>query len=185
MVPDDLTLLRDSISAATGVLSCRQCPLRYLCAMQNALVLGILCVSIAECYSKIMEEIDADERRAVGAQEKKRLRISTAHDHATYIGHTDPGHDPASLSVEVSPSEWRNLMRNAVRAEIFGVGDDKEKCFMTLVDSLEERQKAWHQSSPAPDCPPTYRSVCYLTDRKPTCLLILEDAKRLIQLLEL
>ncbi|GAB1205173.1 hypothetical protein APSETT445_003843 [Aspergillus pseudonomiae] len=135
--------------------------------------------------SKIMEEIDADERRAVGAQEKKRLRISTAHDHATYIGHTDPGHDPASLSVEVSPSEWRNLMRNAVRAEIFGVGDDKEKCFMTLVDSLEERQKAWHQSSPAPDCPPTYRSVCYLTDRKPTCLLILEDAKRLIQLLEL
>ncbi|KAB8266708.1 hypothetical protein BDV30DRAFT_221450 [Aspergillus minisclerotigenes] len=184
-VPDDLTLLRDSISAATGVLNCRQCPLRYLCVMQNALVLGILCVCIAECYNKIMEGIDADERRAEYSQEKMRLRLSTTSDHPTYTGHTNPAHAPMPLSVEVSPSEWRSLMRNAVKAEIFGIGDDKEKCFMSLIDSLEERQKAWHRIPPAPDCPHIYRSVCHATDRKPTCLLVLEDARRIIQPLEL
>ncbi|KAE8155342.1 hypothetical protein BDV25DRAFT_942 [Aspergillus avenaceus] len=183
-LPDDLVLLRDSIGTAAGVLNCTQCPLRYLCVVQNATILGILCVCIAECYSKIMETIDADVRRAMDIQDTMQLRLSTVHDKGTYIGHTDPGHATSPLIIEVIPSEWRRLMRNAVKTEIFGVGNGKEKSFMQLIDGLEERQKGWHQTPPAPDCPPIYRSVCHLTDRKPTCLLIVEDAKRLINLLD-
>lgn len=183
IAPDDLTLLRDTINTATDILNCKQCPLRYFSVIQNAALLGVVCMCLAECYARILDMIDTEERRASAANEQKQLSISGVNIYAFPHDESVPKNISASFLVETKPSEWAALMRNAVKVEIFGVEGHREKCFMFLVERLEERQRFWHQTPPASDCPPNYRSTCRFPDQIPTCLMIIDDAKRLIDLL--
>ncbi|KAB8230848.1 Zn(II)2Cys6 transcription factor domain-containing protein [Aspergillus alliaceus] len=62
--PDDLILLRSSITRATSVLDCPQCPQRFFCVIQNAVFLGVVCMCIAECYARIVGVIEEEESQA-------------------------------------------------------------------------------------------------------------------------
>ncbi|KAJ5418401.1 uncharacterized protein N7487_001951 [Penicillium crustosum] len=130
---------------------------------------------IAECYARILDAIDAEEARLARNGEHKRIRISSIGDGIPcYLNPSDD-----TFSAKVAPAEWRSLMRNIVKTEIYGV-DDSAMCFMKLVELLELRQTRWHQDPPAFDCPPSYRSTCQVPDRIPTCLLIVGDVRKLI-----
>ncbi|KAI0834755.1 hypothetical protein F5Y06DRAFT_151311 [Hypoxylon sp. FL0890] len=185
VAPDDLALLRNSIETATGILNCEYYPLRYFSVIQNATLLGILCVCLAECYARILRWIDNEARRASSTGERKRLRIHGKDvDANNYIQPAKQNALPSFL-IEVSPGDWKNLMRNAVRAEVFGVEGHKDNGFISFMDRLEERQRRWHQEPPAPDCPATYRSSCESSDQLPTCLVIIGDARSFVDFLDL
>lgn len=179
--PNDFALLRSTIESASEVLTCQKCPLRYFSIVQNAALLGVLCLCVAESYHRIVRSIDEEEKRASEAGEKKQLGIHNGADQAN-----QPSVATASplFQVEVSPSQWGSMMRNLVKAEVFGIEGQRDKCLQGFISRLEQRQRRWHQTPPAPDCPPSYRSLCGSTDREPTCLKLIDNSKRLIGLLE-
>lgn len=176
MIPDDLAILRSCKDKALGVVGCKQCPLRYFSVIQNGLILGVVTTCIAECYGRLLEQIDREELRATSEGEKKVFNISNSNLGARS---TLP---PTQLNftIEVDPPAWRESMRNIIKSELYGVQGSRENCFMAFVGQLEERQKRWHQTPPARDCPSHYRSSCDLTDRIPSCLIVIDDTKRLI-----
>ncbi|OJJ88619.1 uncharacterized protein ASPGLDRAFT_42202 [Aspergillus glaucus CBS 516.65] len=102
----------------------------------------------AECYARILEAIDEEERHASRMGEGKQLDISGG------LNGVVPCDQTGSLDngilvlspVDVKPSEWRGTMRNIVQGEIFGVDGRRENCLVSLVERLDERQKSWHQS---------------------------------------
>ncbi|KAF5520937.1 hypothetical protein CGCA056_v008883 [Colletotrichum aenigma] len=179
--PNDFALLRSTIESASEVLTCQKCPLRYFSIVQNAALLGVLCLCVAESYHRIVRSIDEEEKRASEAGEKKQLGIHNGADQAN-----QPSVATASplFQVEVSPSQWGSMMRNLVKAEVFGIEGQRDKCLQGFISRLEQRQRRWHQTPPAPDCPPSYRSLCGSSDREPTCLKLIDNSKRLIGLLE-
>ncbi|KAK9367443.1 hypothetical protein V1509DRAFT_647726 [Lipomyces kononenkoae] len=169
IIPQDLAFLRDCVKSAT----------------QNATILGAFCVCMAECYARALEAIDIEERRASGANQRKQLSVTGSNDHALDNDAQCPTNPSTLFSLEITPSEWRNLMRSAVKAEIFSIEGSKEMCFMSLIEALEERQTRWHQIPPARNCLPTCRSLCNLTDGVPTCLRIVNEARKIINYLGL
>lgn len=176
-VPDDFAILRNTVEKARGVLVCVECPVRYLSVVQNGLILGVLATCIAESYARLLEQIDQEELRATSNGERKQLAISDVN--SSLHDSTGPGTRP-SFSVEVAPTEWREIMRGIAKAEIHGVDGRRDRSFMKFVFKLEERQKQWHRTPPAHDCPPHYRSACETPDRVPSCLVVIDDTKRLV-----
>ncbi|KAL5048556.1 hypothetical protein BDW71DRAFT_213314 [Aspergillus fruticulosus] len=177
IVPEDLHLLRETIRKAIMILNCQHCPLRYFSIIQNSVILGVVCLCIGECYARILEIIDTETKRLERNGEHKRVRFANVDEDGSY--HASLPGDSSLFSVNLVPTEWRTIMRNVVKEEIFDVIRN-DFCFIKLVQLLEERQTRWHQDPPAPDCPPSYRSSCQLPDRVPTCLLLVNDIKRLI-----
>ncbi|PLB52236.1 hypothetical protein P170DRAFT_488779 [Aspergillus steynii IBT 23096] len=178
VVPDDLLILRNCRDKALGVATCDQCPLRYFSVIQNGLILGVVTTCIAECYARLLEQIDQEELQATSKRQRKHLDISNNH----LVGQSSSGSPSAqpTFTIEITPSEWRDSMRKIIKSEIHGVEAQRGNCFMTFVLQLEERQRNWHQSPPARDCPSYYRSSCNHPDRVPSCLAVLDDTKRLI-----
>lgn len=82
--------------------------------------------------------------------------------------------------IDIKPSEWRCIIRNIVQGEIFGVKGRRENCLVSLVERLDEQQKSWNQSPPAPDCPLDCRSTCHCSGWIPACLMLVEDVRNLI-----
>ncbi|CAG8390402.1 unnamed protein product [Penicillium salamii] len=178
VIPDDLVTLRNCKDKALGVVGCRQCPLRYFSVIQNGLILGVVTTCIAECYGRLLEQIDREELRATSEREKKRFDISNV---SLGLGSSSASPSPQlNFTVEVEPSTWRESMRNIIKSELHGVQGRRENCFMAFVFQLEERQKKWHQTPPARDCPSHYRSSCNHPDRTPSCLIVLDNTKRLV-----
>jgi hypothetical protein len=145
--------------------------------------MGAVCLCIGECYARILDNIDSEAASLERSGEQKRVRISNCDDEVPH--YASPPHDSSLFSVKLVPAEWRSIMRNVVKAEIFGETENKVVYFMKLVKLLEERQTRWHQNPPAPDCPPSYRTTCQLPDRVPTCLLIVNDVRKLVDSLAL
>ena len=183
VVPDDLHMLRGTIQKAIDILNCEHCPLRYFSILQNAVIMGAVCLCIGERYARILDNIDLEASRLERHGEHKRVRISNCDDDIPH--YASPPFDSSLFSVNLVPAEWRRIMRNVVKAEIFGPTENNLVYFMKLVQLIEERQTRWHQEPPAPDCPPSYRTTCQLPDRVPTCLLIINDVKKLIDTLAL
>lgn len=177
IVLEDLHLLRETSRKAIMILNCQHCPLRYFSIIQNSVILGVVCLCIGECYARILEIIDAETKRLERNGEQKRVRFSNVNEAGSY--HDSLPGDSSLFTVNLASTEWRTMMRNVVKAEIFDVSSN-DFCFIKLVQLLKERQMRWHRDPPAPDCPPSYRSSCQLPDRVPTCLLLVNDINRLI-----
>ncbi|KAL0932687.1 uncharacterized protein CTRU02_211650 [Colletotrichum truncatum] len=180
--PNDFGLLRNTIESASEVLTCERCPLRYFSIVQNAAMLGILCLCVAESYHRLMRSIDEEENRSLKAGEKKQISI---HNGGTQASQPPLTETSPLFSVSVSPAQWGSMMRDLVRTEVFGTEGHRDKCLKGFITRLEQRQRRWHHTPPAPDCPPSYRSLCGPSDREPTCLKLIDNSKRLIDLLEL
>ncbi|KAF7622709.1 hypothetical protein F9C07_2286782 [Aspergillus flavus] len=178
-VPGDLVLLRNCVSSSKQVLYCQECPRRYLSIVQNGTMLGVLCMCIAACYARALETIETEMKQASDTNERKQLCISASSPEALHD--TAPlGNVLSSFSVDIAASEWANIMRRTVKVEIFGTESNKENCFMSFIDTLQERQRGWHQVPPAPDCPSTYQTLCDMTGPEPVCLVIVNEAKKLV-----
>ncbi|RFN49319.1 hypothetical protein FIE12Z_6391 [Fusarium flagelliforme] len=171
-VPDDLALLRNTFERAADVLDCQKCPLRYSSVLQNAGILGILCVCIAESYVRFIKSIDAKTIEANDKEEKLRVVLDT-HSHTT--------DESLSVPIEVPPEQWKRLMYSAVRSEIFGMREHRDNSFISFIERLEDRQTRWHTLPMAPDCPPTYQSACSSTDELPLCLTITKAARKVLE----
>ncbi|KAK1707568.1 hypothetical protein BDP67DRAFT_152780 [Colletotrichum lupini] len=186
VAPEDFALLRNTFEPALQVLNCQRCPRRYFSIIQNAALLGVLCLCLTESYKRMLASISTEETRATEAGEKKRLGIHGALPGSSAYGESSSTSAPSLFSVEISPSEWGKIMRNIVRSEIFGAEGQKDNKYLTgFFDLMEQRQRRWHHTPPAPDCPPCYQSFCGSDDRQPSCLALLNNARRLIEHLEL
>ncbi|EEU40588.1 uncharacterized protein NECHADRAFT_75882 [Fusarium vanettenii 77-13-4] len=184
VVPNDLSFLRNTVETAMDVLDCVKCPLRFSSVLQNATILGILCVCIAESYVRFVRAIDAKAQAAVEKEESLLVSLSNFEGPPSYPDQSKLGANPAAILVEVSPDQWKSLMHNAVKAEICGVEGHREKCFMHFIERLEERQTDWHRRPLAPDCPPTYQSACTSVDEVPLCLTIIKAARKFLDQIE-
>jgi hypothetical protein len=182
--PDDLAFLQNCVKSAVAVLTCPSCPMRYLAIIQNAVLLGVFCLCLAESYARILDAIDEEEKRARNMSIEKQLIVQSEANDVIQYSYSPTTNATVSFSVKISPAEWGSIMRQVVKKEIFGAEDQKTLCLVTLLDRLEQRQKCWHELPPAPDCPPSYRSACGPTDRIPTCLRLVDDSRMLIRQLK-
>lgn len=149
--PFALHPLREAVQTASEVLSCPECPRRFISAIQNTQLLGTLIMSIAERFQKVLIAISDEATRAEEAGEKKRFRLadlntSTSHLHTGGIGCA------AAFHLDLEPAEWRSLAKKVVRAEVKGPSEGNECCayFLGVVEAMENRQHLWHQG-PMPD----------------------------------
>jgi len=182
IAPDDLKMLRHCVKSAKQVLHCHICPSRYLFVIQTGGILGILSMCIAECYAKIVDAVEQEESRASQANEKKQLCLSSYDPEPLPSESPVETHTSEAIVLETSPSEWRNLIRGVIKPGIFGTMGCKDNCFISWIEGFEDRQRRWYSSPPAPDCPPGYRSACGITDRIPTCLMVVQDVKTLLDI---
>ncbi|EME49834.1 hypothetical protein DOTSEDRAFT_77016 [Dothistroma septosporum NZE10] len=143
--PLSLHPLREAMQTAATVLSCDECPTRFITATQNTQLLGTLLKSIAERFSKVLEHISCESIRATLAGETKKFRLAdlntrTSHLHAGGLG------CQAAFSVNLSPEEWRTMCKKVVRAEVYGPSDGNDCCpyLLGLAKHMEERQKRWY-----------------------------------------
>ncbi|KAF4461353.1 Zn2-Cys6 binuclear cluster domain [Fusarium albosuccineum] len=151
-------------------IDCLICPRQYLSAMQNGLLLCTLVMSMAHGYVKVAKNIEAEEKRATQANEKKTLGIGDSSG--------PPSWGSCPFVLETNATEWKTIALRMVRAEMHGVSDSSRPCFTAMVDRLERRQREWHTNPPGAGFPDSYR----ITDGqpKPPCLCLLEDAKKTV-----
>ncbi|KAF5978925.1 hypothetical protein FBULB1_5953 [Fusarium bulbicola] len=173
IVPDDLATLRNTFERATDVLECSKCPMRFSSVLQNAGILGILCVCIAESYVRLIKTIDAKAIEAIAKGEKLKVALNP-------LGQSLTAGDAVLVPIEVSPEQWKSLMYSVVKSEIFGIQNHRDKSFIAFIERLEERQTRWHALPTAPDCPPTYQSACSSSDELPLCLTITKAARKVL-----
>ncbi|RMJ16373.1 hypothetical protein CDV36_003923 [Fusarium kuroshium] len=180
VAPNDLTFLHNTVKTAMDVLDYTKCPLRFSSVLQNATILGILCVCIAESYVRFVRTIDSKAQAAVEKGESLLVSLGNLEGSPSYPDQAKVGANPAAILIEVSPDQWKSLMHNAVKAEICGVEGHRERCFVYFIKRLEERQTDWHRRPLAPDCPPTYQSTCTSVDEVPLCLTIIKAARKVL-----
>ncbi|EWZ38582.1 hypothetical protein FOZG_10140 [Fusarium oxysporum Fo47] len=173
IVPDDLAILRNTFERATDVLECSKCPMRFSSVLQNAGILGILCVCIAESYVRFIKTIGAKAIEATDKGEKLKVALNP-------LGQSHTADDTVLVPIEVSPEQWKSLMYNVVKSEIFGIENHRDKSFVAFIERLEERQTRWHTLPTAPDCPATYQSACSSSNELPLCLTITKAARKVL-----
>ncbi|KAF4954100.1 hypothetical protein FSARC_12225 [Fusarium sarcochroum] len=176
VVPNDLAILRNTFERAKDVLDCPKCPLRFASVLQNATILGTLCVCISESYVRFIKAVDAKTLEAADKGAKLKVALNPLHGDS----HSDPVNETLSVPIEVSSEQWKSLMYNAVKSEIFGVEGCRDKSFISFIERLEDRQKRWHTLPTAPDCPSTYQSACSSSDELPLCLTITKAARKVL-----
>ncbi|KAM3418693.1 hypothetical protein BST61_g4670 [Cercospora zeina] len=148
--PFSLQPLREAMQAASDVLRCEECPRRFISAVQNTQLLGALLTSIVERFSKVLEHINAETRRAQAAGESKNFTLADLNTSTLHL-HTGGLDCSAAFSIELSPDEWRKISKRVVRAEVHGPGAGNNCCpyFVGLCEEMECRQDRWH-SRPLP-----------------------------------
>lgn len=144
--PFALHPLREAMQTASEVLSCEQCPQRFITAIQNTQLIGTLLMSIAERFSKVLESITSESLRADQANETKKFRLADLNTSTSHL-HTGGLGCAAAFSIDLSPSEWRSMTKKVVRAEVHGPSDGNNCCvyFLALTKQMAERQNKWHQ----------------------------------------
>lgn len=128
---------------AAHVLACRECPTRFISAVQNTQLVGTLLVSIAERFGRILAAITAEAVRAEAAGERKTFRLADLNTSTLHL-HTGGISCAAAFSIDLSPTEWRGMAKKVVRAEVEGGTEACCSCFIGLLDLMEERQNYFH-----------------------------------------
>ncbi|KAF4418929.1 Thioredoxin reductase [Fusarium acutatum] len=169
--PSGLPFLRKTISTASVIAHCQICPTSHLSAMQNIQLLGTLLMSVGQQYGVILESIDKEAKASMDQKELKRLRFSE-------VG-VEYSAEAPSYSLELNPSEWADLAKKAVKAEVYGNGRGEE-CLWSVLNYLEKRQAQWHAVPPHQDCPHQHHQ----SEEEPFCIKILHKAKESIEALK-
>lgn len=162
--PTALHPLREAMSSAETVMGCEECPRSFNTGLQNTTMLGTLFLSIAERFSKVLEQIDVEAARAERDGERKRFRLTDLNGENGAHLHLGGAGCAAAFSLELSPREWRTMCKKVVRAEVVGSADgtgeypgneEHSQCvyFLGLTKQMEERQERWHRMPLPKDFP--------------------------------
>lgn len=175
--PGSLPVLRSALKAAADALECQHCPVTFLSALQNALLVGVLLMSVAQCYAQILGSVaqSAAILDSPGANRSAGLR-------STSVTFCTDGIESISLGMDLNEVEWTSLAKKALRSEIRGVPSDTQPSYMRVLERLESRQAFWHTMLPPPDAPSTFRTTC--SPDRPACLSLADEARRLINSLQ-
>ncbi|KAK4560521.1 hypothetical protein LTR86_005718 [Recurvomyces mirabilis] len=143
--PFALHPVREAMQTATEVLSCPQCPTKFLSAIQNTQLAGTLLMSLAERFGKILASITTEAERADERGEEKKFRLADMNTTTSHL-HTGGLGCAAAFSIDLSPSEWRKMCKKVVRAEVFGPADGNSCCpfLVGIIEQMEGRQEHWH-----------------------------------------
>ncbi|KAF5561981.1 hypothetical protein FPHYL_5921 [Fusarium phyllophilum] len=169
--PSGLPFLRKTISTARQIAHCQICPASHLSAMQNIQLLGTLLMSVGQQYGVILESIDKEAEASKEKNELKRLQFSEVG-----VGYSA---EASGYTLEFSPTDWADLAKKAVKAEVYGNGREEE-CLWSVLNYLEQRQTQWHAVPPHQDCPHQYPQ----SEEEPFCIKILHKAKESIEALK-
>lgn len=180
--PFALHPLREAMQTASDVIACKQCPTKFITAIQNVQLLGTLLVSIAERFSKVLHHINDEAARAEIADETKKFRLA---DLNTASGHLHTGGLGclAAFSVELTPSEWQSMTKKVVRAEVHGPSDGNLCCpsFLGLIKQMRQRQEGWHCRTMVADAPNGLPVGNCLPKENHLCLKLAACAERITQ----
>lgn len=171
--PGSLPVLRSALKAAADALECQHCPMTFLSALQNALLVGVLLMSVAQCYAQILQSLaqSATILDSPGSNGTAVLR-------KTSVVFSENATEPITLGVDLNEVEWTSLAKKALLNEIQGVPEDTRPFYMRVLERLESRQTFWHTMLPPPDAPSTFRTTC--SPDRPACLSLADEARRLI-----
>lgn len=187
--PSSLHTLRSAINTAWEVLHCPICPSRFLTAMHNVHLLGILLISIVERYTKMLESIDSETQYAISQNETRTFSLVDLKTPNSHLHTTDNlGCYTNSFSVHLAPEEWSRLAKKVVKAEVVGTPDGCCPGFVALVTQMERRQKGWHASPLHIDYPQIYKDECSrprpMDDGEYQCLTLVEQSKKIVSSLQ-
>ncbi|KIW31008.1 uncharacterized protein PV07_02693 [Cladophialophora immunda] len=184
--PGTLTTLRKALEVASQAIQCEYCPRRFLSAMQIAQLVGVLLISVTECYAKILETFEAS---AASVREGNivRIQLLDPRDQSCPPPRTDldPHHESYTFTLNLGGPTWKELAKMALKAEIFGSKTNDENgqpplSVVSLLQCMEQRQISWHTVAPPPDFPVIYRGSYH--KECPTCLLLVYECRRLLSL---
>ncbi|SMR45501.1 unnamed protein product [Zymoseptoria tritici ST99CH_3D1] len=185
--PFALHPLREAMQTASSLLTCTECPTRFITGLQNTELLGTLLVSIAERFGKILDSISQESERATTAEETKKFRLADLSDSNSHL-HTGDLGCAASFILDLSPDEWRSMTKKVVRVEVHGPANGDACCpyFMQLLGQMEERQNRWHKLPLPKDYPGgnkmgTLRRPGETKDGEHHCLKNAMFAKQLVE----
>lgn len=172
--------LKNATNTARDVLRCQICPKAFNSAFQNISLLGTLLPLIIMEYAKLLHHID--ERSTSG--ESISFRIGDLNPAVMHL-HTNTPDCPLGFNIELSATEWRMTARKVIRQQVHGIRAD-DGSLNSLVDELEERQNAWH-NSPHPHNVASYAPVCATDEEKGerACLRVIKNLRRSIAALKL
>lgn len=148
-----LSVVRTAAKTAHEVIHCNSCrpnltfnPKIPAAGFQNTMLLGTIFPLIVEGYARLLTLIDEETARSALAGQKKRLDFKdygVVHLWGTCI-------EPYVTDGEISPGEWRTLVRAVLRYDIYGhesTTNGVVSCSQGLqgiIAEMEERQKRRH-----------------------------------------
>ena len=170
-----LSLLQSARKVADTAVSCRICPKKYLSAIQNALALCTLVVSMSDCYEKLLRSLNEEDEGSGELSSPKSINIQ---------GEPRQGFDAPVFNIVLEAEEWRTFSRKAIKTEIYGCSREgsTNQCFSELIERLEKRQREWHNSPPGVGFPPSYQVGAH--EPKPSCLGLVTSAKKSLERLQ-
>ncbi len=172
--------LKNATNTAREVLRCPHCPKAFSSAFQNISLLGTLLPLIIMEYAKLLHHID--ERSASG--ESITFRMGDQNPALKHL-HTGTFDCPLGFNIELSAVEWHMTARKVIRQQVLGVRAEEES-LNSLIDELEQRQHAWH-NTPYPHDVASYTPVCATDEEKGErgCLRVIKTLRRSIMALKL
>lgn len=153
------------------VLNCAHCPSRFVTTMQNAHMLGVLVMTLAERSALALSSFQRKAELAQAAAEMLSLEVRDQTE-ATSLGNEPP----SFIAIKLQPSEWLNIMSACVQQEI----NDPSHGQLQLISSMEIRQLSWHDKNPSPDWPKIYSDLRHNT-KDYACLKLPREAKCILE----
>ena len=172
--------LKIATKTARDVLRCPICPKTFNSAFQNISLLGTLLPLVVMEYSKLLHYVDDESAKG----ESITFRMGE-HNPAHMHLHTGTPDCPLGFNIELSALEWRMTARKVVRQQVHGVKPE-DGSFSSLIDELEKRQHAWHETD-YPQKLAGYVPVCtYDGDTAERgCLRVIRNLRKSIMALNL
>ena len=134
-----MSFLKHAASVGRKLLQCEHCPKSYSTAIQNSAGLATLTNLVIIEYAKILKQ--ADERSKKGGHITYRIgELATS---GTQLLDTSTPACPMGITVDLTGTEWRILVRAAVRKEAFG-DDPWSDSLSRILDGMKNRQARWH-----------------------------------------
>lgn len=144
--------------------------------MQNAQLLNTLIISLAEGYKKIVKFVEEETIRSQEASETKSLFITEGQS----LNATLRGDSALGFQMSLDPEDWQNVANKAIKAELFGTKYSTTTSFVAMLQSMENRQNAWHSGHS--HVPPGIgtRLPHQMHDKEPHCVSVVKHTRDMI-----
>lgn len=140
--PQVIVPLRKAMDTITSLINCPVCPKEPFSAIQNLQSLVSLFKAIIERFHKVLDEVDAEAARLEQTGQKKPYRIGDNSPGLMHL-HTGTADCPMGFNIDIEASDWKRLVKTALKTEMFGGGSNQRPVNL-LLQEAEARQARWH-----------------------------------------